>query len=209
MEPLHILLVADDPLARMGLIRLLTDRPEAVVVEEVDSADWGDGALNGEVLPDVVVWDVGWLGTEVRPLTEDAEMVRGVPVVALVRDEGQTAVLWAAGVRVLLRRELNADRLWAAIQAALHGLVVLDAALSEGVITAVSPAIAPAEELTPRELEVLQHLAEGLTNKAIAQRLAVSEHTVKFHVNALMSKLSAQSRTEAVVLATRQGWIVL
>jgi len=76
-------------------------------------------------------------------------------------------------------------------------------------ITAVSPLTLPIEDLTPRELEVLQHLAEGLTNKAIAQRLAVSEHTIKFHVNALMSKLGAQSRTEAVVLATRQGLITL
>jgi DNA-binding NarL/FixJ family response regulator len=67
----------------------------------------------------------------------------------------------------------------------------------------------PAEELTPRELEVLQLLAEGLSNKAIAYRLDISEHTVKFHVNAILGKLSAQSRTEAVVQATRLGLIIL
>ena len=65
------------------------------------------------------------------------------------------------------------------------------------------------ESLTPREVEVLQLLAEGLPNKGIAQRLGISEHTVKFHVNAIMGKLGAQSRTEAVVQATRLGLILL
>ena len=58
-------------------------------------------------------------------------------------------------------------------------------------------------------MEVLTLLAEGLTNKAIAHRLTISEHTVKFHVNAIMGKLDAQSRTDAVVRATRQGLIAL
>jgi len=63
--------------------------------------------------------------------------------------------------------------------------------------------------LTPREQEVLQLLAEGLPNKAIASQLSISEHTVKFHVNAIMGKLGAQSRTEAVTRATRAGLILL
>jgi DNA-binding NarL/FixJ family response regulator len=65
------------------------------------------------------------------------------------------------------------------------------------------------EDLTPRELEVLGLLAEGLPNKAIGLRLGISEHTVKFHVNAVLGKLGAQSRTEAVVRATRLGLILL
>jgi DNA-binding NarL/FixJ family response regulator len=67
----------------------------------------------------------------------------------------------------------------------------------------------PLEELTAREMEVLQLLAEGLPNKSIAQRLDISEHTVKFHVNSILRKLEAQSRTEAVVQATRLGLILL
>jgi DNA-binding NarL/FixJ family response regulator len=66
-----------------------------------------------------------------------------------------------------------------------------------------------AEALTPREQEVIQLLAEGLPNKTIADRLHISEHTVKFHVNAILSKLGAQSRTEAVVRATRLGLLLL
>ena len=65
------------------------------------------------------------------------------------------------------------------------------------------------EELTPREMQVLRLLAEGLPNKSIAQRLDISEHTVKFHVAAIMGKFGAQSRTEVVILATRHGLILL
>ncbi len=65
------------------------------------------------------------------------------------------------------------------------------------------------ETLTPRELEVLHLVAEGLPNKTIAQQLEISEHTVKFHLNSIMGKMSAQSRTEAVVQATRLGIILL
>jgi DNA-binding NarL/FixJ family response regulator len=64
------------------------------------------------------------------------------------------------------------------------------------------------EELTPRELEVLQLLVRGLSNKAIGFQLDISEHTVKFHVNAIMTKLSAQSRTEAAVRATQMGLVL-
>jgi DNA-binding NarL/FixJ family response regulator len=64
-------------------------------------------------------------------------------------------------------------------------------------------------ELSPRETEVLSLIAEGLANKAVAGRLDISEHTVKFHVNAILGKLGAQSRTEAVTRATRMGLISL
>ena len=66
-----------------------------------------------------------------------------------------------------------------------------------------------AEALTPRELEVLQLLAEGLSNKLIAARLGISEHTAKFHVNAILGKLGAQTRAEAVAQAARLGLLLL
>jgi DNA-binding CsgD family transcriptional regulator len=67
----------------------------------------------------------------------------------------------------------------------------------------------PNQALTPREIEVLGMLAEGLGNKAIAWRLDISEHTVKFHVGSILAKLNASSRTEAVTLGIRQGLILL
>ena len=80
--------------------------------------------------------------------------------------------------------------------------------MSNAAPSATKPA-PPAETLTARELEVLQCIAEGQANKAIAARLHISEHTVKFHVNAILGKLAAQSRTEAVVRATRLGLVLL
>ena len=65
------------------------------------------------------------------------------------------------------------------------------------------------EALTDREIQVLQLIAEGLANRAIAHRLGISEHTVKFHVNSILDKLRVQSRTEAVVKATRAGLILI
>ena len=67
----------------------------------------------------------------------------------------------------------------------------------------------PVESLTAREMDVLQLLAEGAANKEVARSLAISEHTVKYHVNGILGKLDAQSRTEAVVRATRAGLIFL
>ena len=72
-----------------------------------------------------------------------------------------------------------------------------------------TPQESPPSPLTAREHQVLQLLAQGLTNRAIALQLGITQHTVKFHVNAIMSKLDAQSRTEAVVRATQLGMIAL
>jgi DNA-binding NarL/FixJ family response regulator len=94
----------------------------------------------------------------------------------------------------------------------LHNLATLDPDFVTAVLpeTSLATDILPEfTELTPRESEVLYLLAEGLTNKAIAHRLEISDHTVKFHVNAILGKLNAQSRTEAVVQATRLGLLLL
>jgi DNA-binding NarL/FixJ family response regulator len=140
-----------------------------------------------------------------------AELPEGeCPLVLLLPEEGILAEAWAAGAQGLLPREVGPEKLLAALSAAVQGLVTLDRSLAGALFPQGHPAPAPLiEPLTPREREVLQHLAEGLSNKAIAHRLAISEHTIKFHVNAIMSKLGAQSRTEAVVRATQLGLIML
>jgi DNA-binding NarL/FixJ family response regulator len=156
--------------------------------------------------PDVVLWDLGWDADELPPDFAEADY----PVLALLPHDGVAADAWAAGARGLLLREAGGETLETALQAVTQGLLVLDPLLAETLRPPVPPdERPPAAELTPREQEVLQLLAEGLTNRAIAQALSISEHTVKFHVNAIMTKLNAQSRTEAVVRATRLGLILL
>jgi DNA-binding NarL/FixJ family response regulator len=156
---------------------------------------------------DVFIWDIGWDPAVGVGVQEEINVDR--PVVALVTDDEQAAEAWAAGVRALLPRDLELERLYWATRAAAAGLIVLAPGLSLALPTGNPAGETLIDDLTPREKEVLQLVTEGLTNKAIARQLSISEHTVKFHVNAIMGKLNAQSRTEAVVRATRLGLISL
>ena len=125
----------------------------------------------------------------------------GQPVVLLVRNPAAEAVADAlrAGVKAVLPSELTGPEIVAAIEAAAAGLVVLDAAGIETLLRApnavsTSGTEALVEALTPRELEVLQLLAAGLGNKEIASRLAISEHTVKFHVASILLTFTPDTR---------------
>ena len=203
MSEVRVLILADDPLARAGLAALLSDQPEIVLAGQAATGDDLPGGLD-IYTPDVIAWDMGWdPGPIPEALVEEAE--DGPPIVALVPDEAAAAEAWTAGARAVLPRSVPAETLVAALVAVAHGLAVLDPALAiELPLARPAPSAA---ELTARELDVLRLLAEGLPNKAIAQRLAISEHTVKFHLNAILGKLGAQSRTEAVVQAIRRGLI--
>ena len=134
----------------------------------------------------------------------------GVSVVALVPDETAASDAWSAGARGVLLRNAQAGPIVSALKVVAEGLAVFGPELASSLLPArTRPHESPAEELTPRELQVLQLLAEGQPNKEIARRLGISEHTVKFHVNAILGKLNVQSRTEAVVRATRLGLVLL
>jgi two-component system nitrate/nitrite response regulator NarL len=202
VPPVRVLVLADDPLARSGLAVLLDGLPGCEVVGQVGVDAFDDLDLYA---PDVVVWDLGWQPTfdDLPAAAEDLP-----PIIALI-PPGEAA-FWPGAARGLLPRDVGASTLGAAIAAAAAGLIVTHPDLASSLIPAGPPDLTPpAEDLTPRELDVLALLAEGLSNRAIAQRLAISEHTVKFHVNGILTKLDARSRTEAVVRATRLGLILL
>lgn len=220
---IRILVVADNVLARTGLAALLTASDGCRVVGQTPGGD----ALLTELdvyRPDVVVYDLGWTPVDVLDNLADLRDA-AMPVVALLPDDEQAAEVVAAlangGTMAvagdaapyafgLLLRDGAPETLVSAAMAIGDGLIVIEPLLASAVLreTAVLPEL-PAESLTPRESEVLQLIAEGLANKAIARKLGISDHTVKFHVNAILGKLNAQSRTEAVVRATRLGLIVL
>jgi DNA-binding NarL/FixJ family response regulator len=138
------------------------------------------------------------------------------PVVLLANDDhpGWTREVLRAGVRAVLPRDASQGEILAAVSAAANGLAVLDPRDLEGMLAtpAAAPmASAPAEQpaLTPREIEVLRMMAEGEANKTIAWKLGISEHTAKFHVASILSKLNAASRAEAVAIGIRKGLILL
>ncbi len=205
---LRVLVVAGDPLARAGLAAMLAGQLGCSVVGQVAVGPDLTHSLEA-FSPEVILWDLGWdPATSLDHLSEVESA--GPPIVALLSDGANATAIRAAGVRGILLRDSDTGALVAALMAVVQGLVVL----GPGVDTmaggyADQQPMLPAGDLTRRELEVLQLVAEGLPNKSIADRLDISEHTVKFHVNAIMDKLGAQSRTEAVTRATRMGLILL
>ena len=208
MPTLRVFILAQDPLARAGLAALLSDQPEWVVVDEPESGGDVIEALDLHG-PDVLVWDMGWdAETELDRFGEYRGMLP--PTLVLLPSVEHAGEAWASGARSMMLRGADWPALVAALPAVAAGSVVLDPELAEAVSPprTESPS-APAAELTARETQVLQVLAEGLPNKTIAARLGISEHTVKFHVNAIMGKLGARSRTEAVTIATRLGLVLL
>jgi DNA-binding NarL/FixJ family response regulator len=212
MDTVRVLLVGEDPLARSGIAALLAGHEGVAVVGQVAPGDDVAASLNEEDA-EAVLWDLGIerrspaeVATERLPPLDTV----GRPVLALLDGDESAADALAAGARGLVFRDAGPERLVAALRAAAQGLLVLDPSLADSVLrvsTASAPALA--EPLTPRELEVLQLLSQGLANKAIAARLGISDHTAKFHVNSILGKLGVQSRTEAIVHAARLGLVAL
>jgi two-component system nitrate/nitrite response regulator NarL len=208
MDTVRVLIVAADPLSRSGLSALLAGESGVSVAGQ--TAGTGDLASDLETYrPDVLLWDLGW------ETAASLEKMAGLgsdhpPVLALLPNAGLASQAWNAGARGLLLRTAEGPRVASAITALAQDLMALDPEIGASVrLPAEGGQPTLAEGLTPREMEVLRLVADGLPNKEIARRLKVSEHTVKFHLNAVMGKLGAQSRTEAVVTATRQGLIML
>ncbi|HEY0382067.1 MAG TPA: response regulator transcription factor [Candidatus Elarobacter sp.] len=137
----------------------------------------------------------------------------GVPTILLVDDPHAGVALAAlrAGASAVLARQSDARELLAAVDAVRAGLVVLDASVRD----ALAPAHLAArgstliEPLTERERQILAMLASGRSNRRIAERLTISENTVKAHVAAILAKLGATTRTEAVAIGVRLGLVML
>jgi DNA-binding NarL/FixJ family response regulator len=175
----------------------------------------GHTVLTDEVAEDAAVWVLDGPGTpELDALT--AHRYTDLPRAAVVLSDDPTlpAQLSRAGLRgwACLARDTDGDQLDLAVRSVEAGLVLLDLPIASASLAPVANLVAPApasEALTPRELQVLQLVAQGLPNKGIARRLGISENTAKFHVASVCGKLSASSRTEAVTIAARRGLILL
>lgn len=201
---LRLVVLAEDPLAREVFRDRLLEDPLTEVVGVAGGPEELIAALAREPA-DAAIWDLG-LRSE-RALSFAPGVLAEIDQVLALAIDGQVAAdALAAGVRAVLARDRGGRAIAAAARAMLEGLEVLDPNLgpAEGVARQPRP-----DELTPRERQVLALLVEGLSNPAIAQRLGISDHTAKFHVTAVMQKLGARTRTEAVVKAARRGLITL
>ncbi len=203
---------ASSRLVEAGLRALLRAFPALSLVEAEEATD---GRLEMGPPADVLLAEADSLGdASVREAVEWAE--GGGATVLLLRSpavDSLTAAL-RSGVRAILPASAEGAEIAAAVEAAAAGLVVLDARTVESLLplqpvgSSAQP-VTLAEDLTPREIEVLKLVAAGLANKEIAHRLEISDHTVKFHVASVMGKLGASSRTEAVTLGIRLGLIMI
>ena len=212
-RPLRVVIVARQAMARAGIRGILARRNDMLVAGQ--SATLGEMAnLALDPPPDVVLaaWDPASAG---EFATLDTIAPAGTPVVLLgdMPTPRDLQSLLRAGVRGFLLPDATPEDISAALHSAYQGLLVLDPALARTLATAL-PAESPdegsgEETLTEREREVLELMALGLPNKTIANRLDISEHTVKFHVGSVLAKLGATSRTEAVTRAVRRGILAL
>jgi DNA-binding NarL/FixJ family response regulator len=208
----RIAIVSSYPALRAGLRALLAAEGLEILAEASEPGDLLAARALDEL--DVAVLDLPLGGVD--SLLELLPEWPSLRPLVLGPVEGADRLTTALDARpwAYLPREAGPEQLAAAARAVAAGLVTIDPTLAPALLA--QPAAArqtvpedAAEELTAREREVLTLMAEGLANKQIAARLGISEHTVKFHVAAILAKLGAASRTEAGYVAARRGLIAL
>ena len=211
-RPVRVVVVSRQPVARLGWREVLAEEGDlrVVGVAGMESAE-----TIRDLTPAVVMAVNG--GDDLASIIPLASELgeSGIPLVVVgpLPSVG-LASLFRVGVRGVLPDTSSSEEVTAALIGAARGLLVLAPSLAGAIAAALATPEAQAgdgevEKLTEREAEVLELLALGLANKAIARRLGISEHTVKFHVGSILAKLGAVSRTEAVTVAARKGLLAL
>ena len=212
--PIRIVVADDHPVLRAGLIAILSTQPDFDVIGE---AGGGAEAVRQvvELRPDVVLLDLEMPDTDgveaLKRMRGDRPDVRVIVFTAFDTD-GRILSAVKAGAQGYILKGAPRDQLFEAIRVVHAGGSLLQPVVASKLLKQVSrDASSPGalRPLTPREQEVLVFLAQGLRNKEIADRLGITERTVKFHVGSILSKLDAGNRTEAVRAAHRMGLIQL
>jgi DNA-binding NarL/FixJ family response regulator len=209
MRPIRLLIADDHPVVRDGLRAMLATQPDMELVGE--AATGTQAVAQARALrPEVVLMDLQMPDLDgpaaIATLRERAPEVRVLVLTTYGTDADITRAV-AAGATGYLLKDAPREQLFAAIRSAARGEAVLSPSVATRVLGRMR---APAEEaLSPRELEILQAVARGLSNKDIGRQLYVSEATVKTHLLRVFSKLGVDDRTAAVTVALERGIIRL
>lgn len=206
---MRILLIDDHALFRKGLASLLERRD----IQVAAVADGKEGLrVAKETAPDIILLDLRMPqmdGLEILRLLRREGIKAPVVMVTTSQDEQDLVAALRTGAQGYLLKDIEPDELVAALNQVLTGETVvsrqLTGMLARYVRGAVPQPATPLSDLTPREREILEHLAEGQSNKVIARALAITDGTVKLHVKSILRKLRVNSRVEAAVLAVEQG----
>ena len=212
---MRVLLIDDHALVRKGLEELLQSRG----IEVVGSAGSGEDGIRMaiEYLPDIILLDIkmpGMNGLETLSKLRQENIASAILMLSMSRDESDLATALREGAQGYLLKDMDPDELIPALNDAMTGQNVVAKELVASLTNIIQgkpseqekiePAT-PLSELTPREQEILAHIAEGESNKVIARHLGISDGTVKLHVKAILRKLGVHSRVEAAVIAVEHG----
>ena len=211
---MRVLLIDDHALVRKGLEELLRSRG----IEVVASVGTGEEGIKQALAltPDVILLDIkmpGMNGIEALEKLKASSVKSSILMLTMSRDDSDLRAALRGGADGYLLKDMNPEDLVPALEATLRGdnvvakeMVGTLARIVQGQ-TSEPPrrASAPLSDLTPRELEILRHVAEGQSNKMIARALSITDGTVKLHVKAILRKLGVHSRVEAAVIAVEQG----
>lgn len=212
---MRVLLIDDHALVRKGLEALLQSRG----IEVVGSAGNGEQGIQlaKDTSPDIILLDIkmpGITGLETLEKLKADGVDIPVLMLSMSRDEADLARALREGAQGYLLKDMDPDELIPALNDAMAGKNVVAKELIASLTNiiqgkpskqdTIEPAT-PLSELTPREQEILAHIAEGESNKVIARHLGISDGTVKLHVKAILRKLGVHSRVEAAVIAVEQG----
>ncbi len=214
METIRILLADDHPIVREGLRALIATEPGMLVVGEAQ--DGGEALFKARSLqPDVILLDLVMPRKDglaaISEITHDLPGARILVLTSFAEDEYVFPALKAGAMGYLLK-DASPQELLEAIRAVYRGESSLHPAIARKVLREFTrPADPPTRttSLTEREGEILLLVAQGLSNKAIAEQLVVSERTVRSHVSNILQKLHLHSRTQAALYALKEGWATL
>lgn len=203
---IRVMIVDDHAVVRSGLGAFLLAFDDLELVGEASS---GTEAVRlcPQIRPDVVLMDLvmpemdGAAAT--RAIRQECPHVQVIALTSFPEEQLVQRALQAGAISYLLKN-VSAEELAAAVRAAKLGRSTLAPEAAQALVHAAAQGPAPGHDLTEREREVLQFMVEGLGNAEIAERLVVSQSTIKFHVSSILSKLGVSSRTEAVALALKQ-----
>ena len=215
MERIRVLLADDHTLFRKGIRAMLEEMPD---VEVVGEAATGREAVEkaGAMVPDVILMDIKM--PEITGIEATRQVLQenphiGIILVTMYDDPESAFAGMRAGARGYVLKEAEPEELRRAVDAAQREEVMLCPIIASKVLDyfRAEPLTAtqqlPYEKPSVRELEVLQAAADGLTNKQIAERLVITEKTVKNHISNIFSKLNVNDRTQAILYALRQGLV--
>lgn len=226
MSSLRIVIVDDHPLLRSGIRRVLEGEKDFEVVAEASD---GKEALNRalEFEPDIMLMDINLPSMNGLQATRELKSLRpniGVIVMTAYHDDTQALHAIKAGAAAYFPKDVTASELVGAIREVSQGnYVVDDTVLSRPEVAKwllqqfnefapIEAELAPDElylPLSPREMEILELIAHGMSNKEIARELKISRQTVKNHMTSILRKLAVNDRTQAAIYALRRGWIRL